>query len=195
MAATTPAVPGRADTKLVADEVLVKSVCEGDEAAFDQIYARYFPRVFHFVGRRLRNRADTEETVQEVFFNLFASIGSFRGEAPFGAWVFGLTRRTLAGRFKKRRLATVPLDDDCEDRVLHPLVHRDPSPHEVYECRERVERLEQAVSCDLSAEQRELFRMHHLEHRPIREIARVFRKSEDAIKSHLYRARKALLAR
>ena len=43
--------------------------------------------------------------------------------------------------------------------------------------------------------QRTLFEMHHLENHPIGEIARRLRKSEDAVKSNLYRARKLLLAR
>jgi DNA-directed RNA polymerase specialized sigma24 family protein len=37
--------------------------------------------------------------------------------------------------------------------------------------------------------------MHHIQNRPIQEIARLVTKSEDAVKSHLYRARKVLLAR
>ena len=54
--------------------------------------------------------------------------------------------------------------------------------------------LERAVA-RLTREQRTLFEMHHLHHRPIQELAQTLRKSEDAVKSHLYRARKLLLAR
>lgn len=178
----------------VADEVLVERIRTGDQIAFGEIYERYFARVFHFVARRLRNRADTEETVQEVFVNVFASIDSFRGEAPFGAWVFGLTRRTVAGRFKKRMPNLVPLGDDEVESAFHG-VAREPDPLEAYEYTERLARIEDAVTCELSDEQRQLFELHHLEHRSIQEIASLLSKSEDAVKSHLYRARKVLLAR
>jgi RNA polymerase sigma-70 factor (ECF subfamily) len=178
----------------VADEVLVERIRSGDQAAFGEIYERYFTRVYHFVARRLRNRADTEETVQEVFVNVFASIDSFRGEAPFGAWVFGLTRRTVAGRFKKRTPNLVPLGDDEVESGFHG-VAREPNPHEAYEYSERLARIEDAVTSELSEEQRQLFELHHLEHRSIQEIASLLSKSEDAVKSHLYRARKVLLAR
>ena len=56
-------------------------------------------------------------------------------------------------------------------------------------------RIEDAVVSDLSDEQRQLFELHHIEHRSIQEIAGLLAKSEDAVKSHLYRARKLLLAR
>jgi RNA polymerase sigma-70 factor (ECF subfamily) len=178
------------------DDSLIARVRQGDRSAFDLLYERYFPRVYRFVDRRLSNRADVEETVQEVFFNLFASIASFRGDAPFAAWMFGVTRRTLASRFKRRRHDTVPLGDD-EPEGIDALggVQREPDPHAVYEYNERLARMESAISRDLSKEQWELFQLHHLENRSIQEIARSTHKSEDAVKSHLYRARRLLLAR
>ena len=181
------------------DEELVERVRLGDEQAFEQLYERFFKRVFLFVDKRLRNTADAEETVQEVFINIFNSIESFRGDAPFAAWVFGVTRRTLAGRFKRKRHPTVPLLDDDHDSgatnggTTHPTSH--PSPLEAYECEELLSQMEGKLVNRLSDEQRQLFRLHHLEDRPISEIARKLHKSENAIKSNLYRARKVLLAR
>lgn len=180
-----------------ADEALVERVLRGDAAAFDRLYDRYFPRVYRFVDKRLRNRADTEETVQEVFANLFTALEGYRGEAAFSAWVFGLTRRTLAARFKRKRAETVPLPEgDAEPLPAAPgVVRGSPDPLEAYECSERLARLGAAAREDLSGEQWRLFRLHHLQDRSIREIARAVAKSEDAVKSHLYRARRALLAR
>ena len=182
---------------LIPDEELVGQVVQGDGAAFQILYDRYFGRVYAFVQRRLRNRADVEETVQEVFINVFSSIGSYRGEAPLAAWVLGLSRRTIASRFKKKRHVTVPLEGDDQPHHIDPLVptvRREPSPLEHYECGERIERLQLAAR-QLSHEQRELFELHHLQNRSIQEIARTLEKSEDSVKSNLYRARKLLLAR
>ncbi len=177
------------------DRELVRRVIAGDEAAFQILYDRYFPRVYDFVQRRLRNRADAEETVQEVFINLLGSIESFRGEAPFGAWVFGVTRRTVASRFKRKQHTMVPLADDDTSEPVHHGAPQAVGPHEAYECQERLDRLAETAMNDLTADQRELFRLHHLQHHSIQNIARLLNKSEDAVKSNLYRARKVLLAR
>ena len=178
------------------DEDLIKRVLEDqDEQAFEELYERYFPRVFHFVTRRLNNRADAEETVQEVFISVFSSIGSFRGESSFASWVLGVSRRTVASRFKRKRHPTVPLDDTDESENFDQAVQREPTPQEIYECRERLEQLDAVARERLTPEQRTLFELHHLRHRSIQDIARFLRKSEDAVKSHLYRARKLLLAR
>lgn len=194
-----PDVEARAvDDGPVPDELLVARVIDGDEAAFEILYQRYFRRVYQFVGKRLPTRADTEETVQEVFINIFSSIGSFRGEAPFAAWVLGLARRTIANRFKKKRHLTVPLDgEEDPDRLdlLNPTYQRQPSPLESYECRERLDHLQRVATRDLTSEQRLLFELHHLKHQSISDIAAQTQKTEDAVKASLYRTRKLLLAR
>jgi len=177
------------------DEVLVEQVKLGDQHAFEQLYERFYKRIYLFVDKRLRNPADTEETVQEVFINVFSSIQGYRGDAPFAAWLFGVTRRTIAGRFKRKRHPTVPLLEEDSSSVGTGVSSADPSPLEMYEFEELLNQLEGRLATRLSHEQRQLFRLHHLEDRPISEIARSLHKSENAVKSNLYRARKVLLAR
>jgi RNA polymerase sigma-70 factor (ECF subfamily) len=186
------------DSETTRDAELLARVCAGERAAFDQLYDRFFPRVHAFVARRIGNRADVEEIVQEVFLGVFSSLASFRGEGAFAAWVLGVARRTIASRFKKKRHATIPLEEAGEPAsidLLAPGVRREPTPLEHYECGERIARLQAATEFDLSSEQRRLVRLHHLEHLPIQEIAARLAKSEDSVKSNLYRARRILLSR
>ena len=178
------------------DEALVDGILKGHIELFDVLYGRYFKRVHGFVSRRMSNKADVEETVQEVFINVFGSLDGFRGDAPFGAWVFGLSRRTIANRYKRKRAETVPLSTDEQDGALE-LANTEvdeTDPYAAYERNERLGRLQEAAE-RLSNEQWELFRLHHLEHRSIEDIADVTATSRDAVKSHLYRARKLMLAR
>jgi RNA polymerase sigma-70 factor (ECF subfamily) len=184
-------------TRHVSDEQLILRVRSGERGAFDLLYARYIGRVYRFVENRLNNRADVEETTQEVFVIVFASLGSFRAEAPFAAWVLGVARHTIAGRFKKKQHPTVPLETNSDgefDTASDGVVH-ETTPLDYYELAERIRLLEEVAKHELSAEQRELFRLHHLEHRPIAEVAALLDKSEDAVKSNLYRVRKLLLPR
>ncbi len=184
------------DVPPLTDEDLVELIASGDHDAFSNLYDRYFKRVYHFVNRRLNNTADVEETVQEVFINVFSSIDSYRREAPFGAWIFGVTRRTIASRFKKKRHPTVPLEDGDSDKFFSdqgasPVA---PSAIETIEFKERVRTIKRLMNNLLTPEQRVLFDMHHVQDRPIQEIAQTLNRSENAIKSNLYRARKILLA-
>ena len=181
----------------ISDEILIERVRRDDHSAFDLLYERYFPRVCGYVRRRLHNPADVEETVQEVFINVFTSLDSFRGEAPFAAWVLGVSRCTIASRFKKKRHPTIPLEDfQGDEQSAHPPsgLHREPTPLEHYECSERIAQIEATAREKLSKDQWQLIDLHHLKNRSVREIARVLDRSEDAVKSNLYRARRLLLA-
>ena len=182
----------------VPDEELIERVEKGDEAAFETLYERYYPRVYRFVKRRLRNRSDVEEAVQDVFINVFSSMSSYRGDAPFVAWVLGLTRRTIASRFKKKRHVTIPLETEAEPErtdLLDLALRREPTPLENYECRERIAQLEDTAAQHLNRDQWKLFQLFHVQHQSIHDIALATNRSQDAVKSNLYRTRKILLAR
>jgi RNA polymerase sigma-70 factor (ECF subfamily) len=192
------AAPEALEHTPIPDEELIERVEKGDEAAFETLYERYYPRVYRFVKRRLHNRSDVEETVQEVFISVFSSISSYRGDAPFVAWVLGLTRRTIASRFKKKRHLTVPLETEAESErtdLLNIAIRREPTPLENYECRERIAQIEDTAAQQLNRDQWKLFQMFHVQHQSIHQIALATKKSQDAVKSNLYRTRKILLAR
>ncbi|MDG2334162.1 MAG: RNA polymerase sigma factor [Myxococcota bacterium] len=189
-----PATHSRADSPdEISDREIIDRVSKGDREAFELLYERYFTRIYRFIARRMGVRADVEETTQEVFIAVFSSLDSFRGEAPFSAWIYGVTRRVIASRFKRKRHPMVPLlEEDSESNTAHASTR--PTPLEEYECQERIEELTAAAE-KLSDEQKELFRLHHIDDHSISEIAIRMSKSEDAVKSNLYRARKVLLPR
>lgn len=187
------AVTGRRD-ELASDVELAQRLAQGDKEAFHQFYEAYFPRVYGFVQKKLSNRADTEEVVQDVFLNIFLSIGSFRGEAPLAAWVFGVSRRTIGRRFSRKR-PTISQARSEEDRLGDSRRESGlATPHEAYECRERIAAMESVANTQLNREQWEVFWAHHMEGQSVRSIAEELGKTEDAIKSNLYRTRKSLLS-
>ena len=49
----------------ITDEELIDQIQHGNRAAFDTLYERYFPRVSGYVRRRVSNRADSDEIIQQ----------------------------------------------------------------------------------------------------------------------------------
>ena len=88
------------------DEALVERVKDSDGTAFDTLFARYFLRIHRFVTRRLHDPADAEAAVEDIFVQMLAALDTFRGEAPFAAWLLSLTRRTLAQHGERPNLPT-----------------------------------------------------------------------------------------
>ncbi|MFP6639033.1 MAG: sigma factor, partial [Myxococcota bacterium] len=68
------------------DQELVDGILVSDEACFNELYERYFNRVYAYSYRRVRNHADAEEVTQEAFVSVFKSISNFRGQSSLISW-------------------------------------------------------------------------------------------------------------
>src|ERR1700760_2701195 len=60
---------------------------DGGEGAQALIYAAVAPATFALVRRLAGSRALAEDLFQETMMAVFQGLGTFRGEAPLGAWV------------------------------------------------------------------------------------------------------------
>jgi RNA polymerase sigma-70 factor (ECF subfamily) len=107
----------------VDDDIVLKARC-GDEGAQAHIYEALAPAVHGLIRRIVGNRALAEDLFQDTMMTVFERIGSFRGEAPLGAWVrqVAVTRclMYLRSPWHRARLALDRVDEtpsSC-DRVL-----------------------------------------------------------------------------
>jgi RNA polymerase sigma factor (sigma-70 family) len=69
------------------DAATLERARRGDMTAHAAIYERYAGACYTLALRVLGEPAAAEDVVQEVFLRMFGTIGSFRGDAPFGAWL------------------------------------------------------------------------------------------------------------
>ena len=92
---------------------LVRRMLGGDERAFDEFFADYFPRLFRFAVLRLRDQDAAEDLVQISLIAAVRNLGSWRGEATLFTWLCTICRREIAAWEKRTsRRVTVPLVDD-----------------------------------------------------------------------------------
>ncbi len=70
----------------VAEDVLAGARA-GEAGAQAQLYALVAPGVFALIRRIVGSRAISEDVFQDTMIIMFEQLGSYRGEAPLGAWV------------------------------------------------------------------------------------------------------------
>lgn len=75
---------------VASDEALVSRFLAGDHRGFEELAERYQHRVYRFICMFLQN--DREDAAQEVFLELYRSIGAFEGKSRLETWVFAVTR-------------------------------------------------------------------------------------------------------
>ena len=170
------------------DAELVDRILNGSTEAFDLLYEAYFPRVYRFALKRLRDPTEAEDVTQEVFIIVLSALPSYRGTSSLLVWIFGITRNTVNRRFRRARPRVESLDSPEARQVPAAAAPTD----RIVDARRMLARCEALVERELTPLQRRIFHLKHLRLQSIRTIAEALGKSEDAIKANLYRLRRTI---
>lgn len=154
-----------------------------DPGQFAALYEENFERVYAYVARRVKGRAEVEDLTSEVFRRALTALPSYESRgAPFSAWLLRIAANAVVDRARRasRRKPTA-----AELELAH-----EPSEPERVDAESRA-RLFRCVA-QLPPDQRRVIQLRFGEERSIREIAAVFGRSEGAIKQLQLRALTAL---
>ena len=104
---------------------LVRRCLAGERAAFDPLFDRHAPRVFHLLRRLTGSEAEAEDLTQETFLAAFRSLASWRGEGAFGTWLCGIAFRLYTNAQRRRpRVDAEPLSEEIAAAMdTDPLAH------------------------------------------------------------------------
>ncbi len=180
------------DSRPRTDAELLEGIRRSSQEDFTVLYERYFQRVYSFAYTRLRNHADAEEVVQETFTAVFRSIDAYRGQSALLSWIYGIAKNTVNNHLRRAKAHEVRLER------AQPELSR--SAWSLDACTPE-ERLSLQRCSDLVAEQlasiadwqAEVFVLRHIENLPISEIARRTSRSNDAVRSSLYRVKRLVV--
>ena len=96
------------------DEALVRQFQRGDEAAFDELVERHRARIYGLVCR-LAGTGEAEDLAQDVVGAAYKSLGSLRGDAAFGTWLYRIAIHTCSHHLRRKRPESLELDETQPD--------------------------------------------------------------------------------
>jgi len=174
------------------DRERVEKILAGDAEAFEAFYEEYFPRVYYYTYSKVRDHTATEDLTQEIFVAFVDSLANFEGKSSLLCWIFSIARNHIHNWF--RRMQRHPTVLFGEQEALEDLFyHHTDTPLDELQYREFLTRANRRLA-ELPQRSRDLFCKHHLLGMSIAEIAAETGRSPGAVKTELYRTRKALLA-
>ena len=91
------------EDSFTSDEVLVERLKGGDESAFNELHTKYKGKIYGACFKIVKNHADAEDLVQEVFLRLYQKIGSFRGESRFSSWLYRIAINLTLVKLRVKR--------------------------------------------------------------------------------------------
>src|SRR6185369_1457797 len=169
------------------DVELARAAAAGDSSAFEKLYEQHHRRVYSLCLRMLGNGSQAEDLTQEVFFQVYRKIGSFRGDSAFTTWLHRLTVNQVLMHFRKRG---VKLEHTSEEGDFTNVIE---TPIQSTRRISMVDRLaiDKAVS-ELPPGYRTVFVLHDVEGYEHEEISGMLHVSVGTSKSQLHKARMRL---
>lgn len=166
------------------DSAVMQLVQGGDTAQLALLFERYHLALFRYLLRMTRNRALSEDLVQEVFFRVLKYAKSYHPDSSFARWLYGIAHNAYYdSRHKVRGEAAVIAVPEARSA--------EPEPEELFARKQDVLFLEEALR-KLPEDRREvlvLSRYHGLRYE---DIAAILGCEIGAAKVRAYRALKEL---
>ena len=138
----------------------------------DQIYTEYSGKVMGYIRARVRNRADAEDILSEVFEKILRKMEDFDPEkASLNTWIFTITRNTVIDHFRRSRPGE-ELDENLSDET------------EIDEDLLRTENLSELADAlrKLPQQLMDIVVLRYYDGKPLTEIAQMMNLSYGAVK-------------
>ncbi len=174
------------------DQDLLEGIRAASEPHFAELYNRYFQRIYNFVYMRMRNHAEAEEVVQETFLAVFRSFQNYRGQSSLLSWIYGIAKNTANNALRRARSQSERIDLADEEDLLPRSSIGLASPAEQLDMQRFQDQLSHRLE-ELSDWQTEIFALRHFENLSISEISERTDRSNDAVRSSLYRVKRVFL--
>lgn len=167
--------------ELLYERVLVVRCQAGDEAAFEELVARYAPRLRYFLRKLLSSAEAAEDCLQEVWLDVFRGLARLADPQAFRAWAYRIARDRAFGHLRKGRreepLGEIDVRDEAADEGAF-------SPEDAAKIH--------AALDELPPEQREVLVLRFLEEMSYDEIARVTSQRLGTVRSRIHYGKRAL---
>jgi RNA polymerase sigma-70 factor (ECF subfamily) len=163
------------------DDNALARAARTDAAAFDVLYLRHYDRVYRYVLASLGHDEDAADVAQQIFVQVWRSLGRFEGRSSFATWLFRIAHNAVVDAQRGRR-AAVSWDQLPEDE--HPTDSSGPEEQAIR--RENADRLTRALDY-LDGEKRALLMLRFAGQLSVAEIAAVVGKRPEAVKKQLTR--------
>lgn len=168
------------------DEKLSILLAEGDACAFEEIFNRYWLKLYGAALKRVKSREVAEEIIQDLFTLLWAKRESIKIHNSLAAYLFTSVRYMVFNHIQKEIVR-----DNYRDSYQTSNVFRDNSTEETVFLNELIRNIEKEVKC-LPSQCRSVFELSRKENKTNREIAEVLGISEKTVEGHLTKAIKHL---
>jgi RNA polymerase sigma-70 factor (ECF subfamily) len=169
----------------------IRSVMNGDHAAFRNIVLMHQQPAYRIAFRILGNEEEARDAVQECFIRVWQKIGSFDPSREFAPWMYRILVNASVDRLRViQRHDIIPIGPATER--LPGLLQDD---HDVSADNHELALLVKGIADQLPGIQKVVFILRDIEGMASDEVETITELSETSVKTNLYHARKKVRER
>jgi len=180
------------------EAALIARCAVRDEVACAELVSEHQRMVFHLALHLLGDHDEALDLSQEVFLNVFRTIGRFRGQSALRTWIYRIVINQARNRQRwwrrRHRAEQVSLEERLENHAELPAASDLEEPDRMFGRKELALRIWDALAM-LPFEQRTAIILREIDGLSYEEIAFSLGVAVGTVKSRLTRAREALRAR
>ena len=170
----------------ITSELLIR-LREGDVLAFDKIYELYSHKLFSFVFGILKNDAEAEDIVQEVFIKIWESRNKLGDYKLLNAYIFTIAYNNSIDLIRKRINNSKYLDHLKNSSIVQE------NSLEISEIDfDELSHLAKKLVMKLPERQKQVFQLHREKGLSYSEIAEQLGISKNTVENHMTKALKYL---
>ena len=122
---------------------LIGEVARRDRAAFGELYDRTSAKLYGVLLRMLRDRAEADDALQEVYIKIWRGAPRFAaGRASPMSWLIAIARNHAVDRLRSRAAAQARATGE---EAAHELPHDGPTPEEMTVRRSEAARIDDCL--------------------------------------------------
>lgn len=170
---------------LYTDTELLQMLRQHNMLAFEEIYNRYWHKLFDAAYRRVKQKETCEEIIQEVFTILWEKRETLDITTGIGPYLFSAVKYKVIDFYRRQlvRARNAP--------VLSAAVAVDNSAEEQIFLNDLMEHIDKLVM-QLPVKCRSVYELSRIEHKSNKEIATLLNISEKTVEGHLTKALQVL---
>jgi RNA polymerase sigma-70 factor, ECF subfamily len=179
---------------MLVDFGLIERARSGDDGAFSQVVQAYRKRILGTIARLIGRPEDVEDVGQEVFLRLYYSMEQLRTPEVFEPWLYRLTVNAAYDYLRRqRRRRESRMSDLSEQQVMMADAVAGGKRNDEEQRRGKIREKVEALLEKVSEEDRILLTLKEVEGLSLKELEKIYRVNENALKVRLFRARQRVL--
>ena len=172
-------------------EFQIEQAKKGKQSAFRLLLNRFWPEVYAFQLKRVKNENDAEDITIQTFSKAFDKIATFDEKYSFKTWLITISKNLQIDISRKKMASITTETSTNQEEKVYKVVDENPTPEDKIIREQNLAKLLRDIK-QLKPKYQEVINLRYFQELSYKEIAAQINEPVNNVKVKLLRAKKLL---